>query len=383
MPVYKEKNSKCTKDGRMWQFRCYYLDVYGNKKQKESKLYKTKKEAKDAEIEFLANVDSSTKEIDSSVKFERVFFEWLEFKKHVIKSSTFYGIKHRTEKHILEYFGVYKLHSIKINVINNWLNYMKEKKLSLQYTNTIISYLKEIMIYAKDNYDFDNKVVCKIHKYKIEVTEKKSDSSWNYWTNNEFNTFIEKVDNKFYYTVFYFMYYTGLRPGEFIALKWHNIDLKEKKLSINRTFTNKIENQIYSLTDPKTKNSIRTIDLDDGLVELMKKHYEYEKQLYNFSEDMFIFGNISYLPPTTLARNLDKYIKKAQVKRITPHGFRHSHVSLLIDLGADSRDVAERLGDTVRVIEETYCHMFPNKKSHTVNILNNFNKQNSSKIRGK
>ena len=47
-------------------------------------------------------------------------------------------------------------------------------------------------------------------------------------------------------------------------------------------------------------------------------------------------------------------IKKANVKRITPHGFKSSHVSLLIHLGCDSRDVAERVGDTVQMIEKTY-----------------------------
>ena len=61
----------------------------------------------------------------------------------------------------------------------------------------------------------------------------------------------------------------------------------------------------------------------------------------------------------------------AGVKRITPHGFRHSHVSLLINLGCDSREVANRVGDTIQVIENTYYHMFPQKKNHTVSVLNN------------
>ena len=80
------------------------------------------------------------------------------------------------------------------------------------------------------------------------------------------------------------------------------------------------------------------------------------------------------MTPTTFSRCLDIYIKKSVVKKITPHGFRHSHVSLLFDLGCDSRDIAARVGDTVQVIENTYYHMFPSKKSHTVNALNNMNR---------
>ena len=54
---------------------------------------------------------------------------------------------------------------------------------------------------------------------------------------------------------------------------------------------------------------------------------------------------------------------------------RHSHASLLINLGCDSREVTARLGDTVEVIERTYYHMFPDKKKHTIDVLNNFKKR--------
>ena len=74
---------------------------------------------------------------------------------------------------------------------------------------------------------------------------------------------------------------------------------------------------------------------------------------------------------------LNKYIEKANCKKITPHGFRHSHVSLLINLGCDSRDVAERIGDTIEVVEKTYYHMFPEKKKIPTNKLNEL------KLRGK
>ena len=58
---------------------------------------------------------------------------------------------------------------------------------------------------------------------------------------------------------------------------------------------------------------------------------------------------------------------------ITIHGFRHSHASLLINLGLDFKEVAERLGDTVEMVQNTYYHMFPEKKSNTVNALNKLN----------
>ncbi len=174
-----------------------------------------------------------------------------------------------------------------------------------------------------------------------------------------------------------FLYRTGLRlGGECIALIWNDINLEEKTLRVCKSFANRLGISGYNILDPKTENSVRTIDLDDDLIILLKKHYEEESKIYQFDRQIFLFGNVKPISPTTFARHLDGDIKKAGVKRITPHGFRHSHVSLLIHLRCDSRDVAERIGDTVEVVESTYYHMFPKKKAQTVCALNNLISKN-------
>ena len=105
---------------------------------------------------------------------------------------------------------------------------------------------------------------------------------------------------------------------------------------------------------------------------LLKVCYNKVKNIYGFNHNKFVFGNERYIPASTFKRYLENYIKQAQVKLITPHWFRHSHVSFLINIGCDSKDVAERIGDTIRMIEKTYYHIFPDKKSITVRAINNF-----------
>ena len=80
-------------------------------------------------------------------------------------------------------------------------------------------------------------------------------------------------------------------------------------------------------------------------------------------------GKYSQTFPNAFPSNsLGKYIPLVKHTSCT-----HCHASLLIYLGCDSRDVVERLGDTVDVVENTYYHMFPKKKKHTLDILNNLN----------
>lgn len=373
MAIYQEKNkNKLTKDGRSWYFRCYYTDIYGNRKQKVSKMYLRKKEAEESERNFLSKV--STKEITScSIAFLDVYNNWLATKKMQVKSTTHYSRKKRADLYILSYFEKYKLHSIKVNTLEMWKIEIFKSNIGLDHKNRIVADLKEILDYACCNYDFDIKVVSKLQKVKTEKVVNQMDSETNFWTYEEFKKFINVVDDRYYYIIFNFFYYTGLRIGEVCALNWNDIDFERGTLRVNKTLSSKVDDFDYIITSPKTNNSVRFIDLNDNLLKLLKEHKKSEEALYGFNDNMFIFGNIRPLAQTTFRRYLYKYIKLANVKKITPHGFRHSHVSLLINLGCDSRDVANRIGDTINVVEKTYYHMFPTKKTHIVNVLNNLN----------
>ena len=376
MAIYQEKNKeKWTKDGRSWYYKCYYTDMFGNRKQKVSKLFAKKKIAEDEERKFLIEIEKKDK-VDSNIMFIDVYNEWLDFKKTQVKSSTFYTRKTRANKYILPFFEKYKITSIKVNIINDWKNELNTlEKVKIEHKNKLIADLKEILEYARDNYEYDGKIVSKLSKYKVEEVKKERDSISNFWTNDDFNKFIKVVDNELYFLMFNFLYYTGLRFGEMLALNWNDIDLEKKEVKINKTLTTRIENKKYLLTTPKTKNSVRIVDLDDYIILLLKKHLNNEKKLYNFDKGMFVFGNVNFISATTFKRKLNQYIEISKVKKITPHGFRHSHVSLLVNLGCDSKDVAERIGDTIQMVEKTYYHMFPSKKKKTIELLNNINQK--------
>lgn len=374
--VYQEKNrEKWTKDGRSWYFRTYYTNHQDLKKQYESGKYFTKKEAQEAERTFLNTITSHEIEYKNTM-FEHVYNEWWVIKKKTLKCTTYYRKKGGADLYILKEFKDYKLSSITSTVLIKWINNFVDKKYSIKYTNEFISYLKQILQYASDNYNYNSKNLIHLQRIRDDsVKEVKSDAEWNYWTNEQFTSFICSVDDPAYNLMFNFLYYTGLRFGEFAALNWNDLDFKEKTLKISKSLSNKVEGAKYIITTPKTENSKRIIDLDDELINKLQNHYSNEAKLYNFSKDMFIFGNVRYIAYTTFTRKLNYYIDKSGInKNITPHGFRHSHVSFLIDIGCDSRDVANRIGDTVEIVEKTYYHMFPKKKSLTVNAINNFKK---------
>lgn len=371
MPQYQEKNkSKLPKSGYSWYYRCYYTDMYGNRKQKQSKMYPSKSLAKEAEMDFLTKT-RTTDEVDYNIMFKYVFNKWLEYKLKKVKITTWYKIEKALKKHILEYFKSYKLHCIKEKDINSFSYELKNKKLSIRYINRILGYLQEILSYASVNYGYNIKISNNITKFRDDSPkENLKDSETNFLTLDEFEKLIINTDDEYYELIYTFFYKTGIRLGEFLSLKWKDVDFINKTIKINKSLSKDCPQKGTIIVKPKTNNSIRLVDIDDELTTMLLKYQETQKKIYGYNENWFIFGGIKEMSPTTMRRYLAKHLKKANIKKITIHGFRHSHVSLLINLGCDSRDVAERIGDTVQVVEKTYYHMFPKKKKETVTKLN-------------
>lgn len=172
-----------------------------------------------------------------------------------------------------------------------------------------------------------------------------------FWTQDEYQQFIEQIADKpqFYYA-FEMLYWTGIRCGELLALTTEDIDFENKKLRINKSYQ-RIKGKDV-ITDPKTRKSNRIIIMPDFLVEEME---EYTKGLYGYKLDDRIFQ----ISKTSLHNELARGSKLAGLQKIRVHDLRHSHVSLLIQLGYSALAIAERVGHEAVKVTYRYAHLFP------------------------
>ncbi|MFE4810678.1 site-specific integrase [Peribacillus simplex] len=156
----------------------------------------------------------------------------------------------------------------------------------------------------------------------------------------------------------------------------------KKTIRITKTYYNPNNKSTgYQLLTPKTKKSIRTIMIDDGLVALFKAHKREQmelkmKQRLVCEDHDFIFAeNIGH--PRVMKQvvlRLQRLMKHLDVdKHITPHSFRHTHTSLLIEAGAGIKEIQERLGHSdINTTMNIYAHMTKNieeKTSHKFSEL--------------
>lgn len=191
---------------------------------------------------------------------------------------------------------------------------------------------------------------------------KKNADEMLFWTKDEFMTFIEAMKGRpVSYTVFMTMYYTGIREGELLALTPTDIDLDKQTLTVNKSYQRLNGQDI--VTTPKTPKSNRTIPIPTGLCDCLR---EYMSQCYELQPTDRLFPYTK----SFLYHEMEYGCKASGVKKIRVHDIRHSHASLLVEMGFSPLLIAERLGhEKVQTTMETYSHLYPNKQIEVANQL--------------
>ena len=118
------------------------------------------------------------------------------------------------------------------------------------------------------------------------------------------------------------------------------------------------------ITDPKTPKSIRTVKLPNFLAETIRDYLSKHPKIGS-GDRMFPVSK------SQLSRVMKRGSEKAGVKRIRIHDLRHSHVSLLIDMGFSAVAIADRMGHESSDITFRYAHLFPNIQNDMANGLDN------------
>lgn len=165
--------------------------------------------------------------------------------------------------------------------------------------------------------------------------------------------------------------FTGMRIGELCALRWENINLKDKTIRINATMQ-RLKNQDpdnpaktkITITLPKSEMSVRTIPMTDEIAGLCRKMWCQDGKAF------ILTGNPQYMEPRTLQNRLKKITRECGLENVHFHTLRHTFATRCVEVGFEIKSLSEILGHANTAITlERYVHSSLEMKRSNMNKL--------------
>ena len=369
MPAHKYQTTK----GIMWYASINYIDPVTKKSARKVKRgFATKREAKDYETDFLAQIKKEG--FDSSINPKAPFLEvYKAYQRHItckeLREDTIETKTSIINHYILPFFGKYTIGEVDENVLTDWKNYMlacttkQGTPLSDIYLRSIQNQLDAILNYAvKKGYIAVSPMIDLKHlgsKYAEE---------YEIWTPEEFEKFaFAAMERPRTYLIFELLFWLGLRRGEALALSFGSVVFEDDGFSYIKV--RKSRNARGRLGEVKTTESYRILYLPDFLEEELR---EYVSTLYDPQPSDLLF-NVS---TKTLYSDFNAACKAAGVKRIRPHDMRHSFASLIDRTNKFSTtDLSKALGhSSSSTTMRTYLHSCSSAKRAMAKVLDDIKK---------
>ncbi len=338
--------AKDPKTGK-WYSKFRYTDWSGKRVQKKKTGFLKKSEAQAWEKEFLAKASMSC-----DMSFASLVELYMEDCKNRLRPTTQETKEYIIRTKLLPVFGSMRINEITPVMIRNWQNQLMQDNqnggsgYSKTYLKTIHNQLSAIFNYAVRYYNLPNNPAA------ITGSMGKSQAdTMLFWTEEEYKTFIKAITKPTPYCIFNLLFYTGIREGELLALSLSDFDFNAQILHITKSFA--VVNGQEIIQDPKTPKSKRDITLPAFLCSIVQ---DYAARLVDYSPDerMFPFTK-SYIN-----HEMAKGCKASGVKKIRVHDLRHSHASLLIQMGFPILAISERLGhENIQTTLQLYSHLYP------------------------
>ncbi len=336
-----------------WMSQLRVTDWQGKTVHKKKRGFLTKKEAQEWEFDLQIQCRRALESIE--MKFSEFVTLYLADMEPRLKLSTIANKKNLIETKLIPFFGKIPINEIRPTDIRKWQNGLTSYRdengapYSQTYLKCLQNQITAIFNYAVKYYDLRENPC-----HKAGTIGKKNANEMQFWTKDEFEKFLNAVSDKpLSLAIFMTLYYTGMREGELLALTPKDINFKARTISINKSYQRLGKEDV--ITTPKTPKSKRTITIPNVLCKCLQK---YMSHVYELGANDRLFNVTKHY----LTKEMVRGCKKSGVKKIRVHDIRHSHASLLVELGFSPKLIADRLGhEKIQTTLDTYSHLYPNK----------------------
>ena len=372
-------NIRKRKDGR-WEGR--YTAGYNSKTGKriiKNVLGKTQAEVK----QKLSTAMEACKAVDVVRSDDYTVAEWLRtwfalYAKPNIRPTTARSYQGSMELHIIPRIGCIKLNKLtgrdiqklyKDLMENGRLRKAQKSKqpglssttvrgIHMMLHNALDRAVKERLILRNPTEDC---IIPKVQKQEMKILHPE-----------DMKAYLEAAEKRGVLPMFYLELVSGIRKGELVALRWEDLDVEHRTISVSKQALGGLGKELV-VNRPKTENSIRAISIPQDAVDLLvQAHEKHPENPYLFPSPLT--GGMYH--PDSVVNLHKKILKDAGLEHIRFHDLRHTFATMALQNGVDVKTVSNMLGHydagfTLR----TYTHATRQMQQQAAEKMGNFMKQ--------
>lgn len=366
------------RDGR-FQATFSFTDATGRRR-RSSRLFRTRTDARSWLNERLADVRSGRVARAEDLTVGEYLTDWIEsLGRGGLEPTTLTWYRSAVRRHIIPALGTLKLSNLNAIVIEAFLA-AKAKSGRLDggggLSPASVRRLQVTLHKALDAAVRRGMLASNPADLAEAPKSPQLDGSTDVWSPKQLINFIEASGSDRLAGVWRLAAMTGLRRSEICGLKWSDVDLEARIISVRRAAV-VVDGHRY-VKSPKTPASRRTVELDKGTALALKewRTRQLEERLRAgeaWQDGQWVVADELGEPihPDWLSNLFGRQVAKAGLPRITVRQLRHSHATALLRSGAHPKIVQERLGhSSIRVILDVYSAVLPNMQEAVERLAN-------------
>ncbi len=356
---------KCSGDSFSWAYMVDLAVPGATRKQRQASGFASKAAAVEAMNRVQAAVVDGTHVGRSRRTLGSYMTDWLAARSDIrANTAREYGVSVR--KHIIPRLGGVQLQALDRLQVRGLYRELAASGLAEKTVHNVHICLRKALQDAFEDGLVRRNAAERAH------TKPKDRPEMRTWSADELATFLATTAPDRDVALYEVAAATGMRRGELLGLRWHDVDIESARLNIRQQLTRSGSGWGFGL--PKSSKSVRTVDVDPETVEVLREHHEsqrFERRAWGtaYRTDLdLVFGRPdgSAEDPDVIGRRFGRRVTQlATLPAIGLHGLRHTHATLLLEEGVDIKTVSERLGhDTVQTTLELYAHVTPKMRAN-------------------
>ena len=341
----------------------------GGRRRQAKRSFASKKEAQNELTRLLASHQSGTFVAPSRMTVSEFVDPWLSgLQNSGLRHTTLRGYRSAMRNYVIPDLGAMPLQQIRATDLDAMYASLLRRGLSLMTVHHAHRILSKMLTDA-ERIGIVERNVARMASAPSLTTARARGPEMKVWTPDELAAFLASIAGNRNEALFRLLALTGIRRSEAVGLRWSDIALERRRMTVNQAAT-VIDGEEY-VEAPKSRRSRRVIDLDDETVAVLQRHRVRQAELYlrlgvSASASGRVFTNEIGDPirPGSVGQAFLRLVRAVELPEIRLHDLRHTHASHLLMAGTNIKVVSERLGHaSAGFTLDTYAHVMPGQQA--------------------